>query len=259
MRARPKGAGRAAAAWGYPLLALAALLVPGAPGTAAAQDGVRALEATPIGALPPMALPMPAHRGQNYWVGRLHVGQRVGRDGGDLTAFGIGADLQWHGGSVFGITGGVRTRDCAGTAECDHVAWLAGGRARLNMYTGGPTVGALIGDHNATTTLGAEIGMGYASGLAAGQNDCTVDIGAPVSVALFQKTRVVAFVTPSLVWEAGCAFDLPATRRTVLARAGVGAQQLWHPGLDVYLGFQRYFESGTGHQFGITISYTHLP
>ncbi|MFL5527509.1 MAG: hypothetical protein ACJ79I_13880, partial [Gemmatimonadaceae bacterium] len=42
---------------------------------------IRAFEATPIGALPPVALPMPASRDQSYWGLRLQVGERRERGG----------------------------------------------------------------------------------------------------------------------------------------------------------------------------------
>lgn len=235
---------------------------PVAPTAAAAQtpgDGtpVSALEATPLGALPPLALPMPAHRDQNYWGARLQVGHRAGRAGPDLSAIAAGIDLQWHGGSVFGVTGGVQTQDC-GDAGCDGTAWLAGARARLNVIAGGPTVARVWGDNSATTTLGAEAGLGYASRVPAGQSGCTADIGVPLSLATRQRTRVVAFFTPGLAWEIGC-LDTPSTPATFLTNLGIGAQHLWDRGLDVYLGLQKMYRSGTGYQVGLSVTYTRLP
>ncbi|NIP79209.1 MAG: hypothetical protein GWM90_08375, partial [Gemmatimonadetes bacterium] len=78
-----------------------------------------AVEATPVGALPPLALPMPASRNHNYLVFRAQTGARRGSGGGTLRAFAGGVDLQWRGGSVFGLTGGYQTRDCEGDVPCD--------------------------------------------------------------------------------------------------------------------------------------------
>src|SRR6202008_2514202 len=58
-------------------------------------------EATPIGALPPMPLPMPASRDQNYWGFRLQYGLRNERAGPeDLFAGAPGVDYRLRGGSL---------------------------------------------------------------------------------------------------------------------------------------------------------------
>lgn len=96
------------------------------------------LESTPIGALPPIALPMPASRNHDYWGVRLQAGQRVGRGAADLGTVAAGIDFQYRGGSIIGITGGYQKKDCelAGP-DCGAHA-LFGVRSRINLMTGGP-------------------------------------------------------------------------------------------------------------------------
>lgn len=222
------------------------------------ERNVRRFGTTPIGALPPVALPMPASRNHNYWGVRLQAGQRQGYDGPDLTTIAGGIDLQWRGGSVFGITGGYQTRSCQpADADCAGHA-LFGARARINVVTGGPTVAALIGDYSATTTLGGELGFGYANRVMPGLSVCTLDLGAPLSVAMLQSVRLVSFITPAAVWDIGCSAD-SASHPNYLLNVGMGVQQIVSRGLDVYFGLQRIFRSGTGYQFGISLTYVRLP
>ena len=54
---------------------------------------LRRLLSVPLGALPPLAMLMPASRNHNYWVGRLQAGTQLGPSGG-LAAVGGGIDLQ---------------------------------------------------------------------------------------------------------------------------------------------------------------------
>lgn len=221
--------------------------------------GFRPLEATPVGALPPMPLPMPASRNHDYWHFRLQVGQRRGRDGGDLSAVAGGVDFQWRGGSVFGVTAGYQSRDCGpADPECGGHPFFGAG-ARLNFLTGGPTIAALLGDHTATTTLGTELGLGYAPDVAPGLNACTADLGVPVSVAMLERVRVAAYVTPAVALEADCSGGGHATRLNFLTSFGIGLQQLGHRGLDVHLGLQKIFRRGAGYQLGISVVYVRLP
>lgn len=134
-------------------------------------------EATPIGALPPIALPMPASRDDSYWGVRLQVGQRRERGLEDLLAVAAGIDYQFRGGSIFGLTGGYQwQQNCQSTTgDCRHA--LYGARARFNLITGGPTIAGLLGDNGATSTLGTELGFGYAPAVMTGQNACTINVG----------------------------------------------------------------------------------
>lgn len=217
------------------------------------------LEATPVGALPPMALPMPASRNHNYWGFRLQAGQRRGRDGEDLLALAGGVDFQWRGGSVFGLTAGYQGGDCESTApECTGHTFF-GARARLNFITGGPTIAGLIGDHTATTTLGTELGFGFAPDVAPGVRACTADFGVPVSISMLQRVRLVAFAAPRLGLDVDCSGGDHPYRLSFLTSFGVGVQQLGIRGLDVFVGMQNLFRSGAGHQFGISVAYVHLP
>lgn len=216
-------------------------------------------EATPIGALPPMPLPMPASRDQNYWGLRLQYGQRNERTGPeDLTAIAGGIDYQLRGGSIFGITGGYQQRkNCQSTTYCGHP--LFGARGRFNVFTGGPTIGSIIHDESATTTIGTEVGFGYAPHVNPGVNACAFDMGVPFSVAMLQTFRLVTFVTPGVVWNTGCASQDPGNARSFVLGFGFGLQQLGLRGLDVNFGAQRIFGGASGLQFGVSVAWVRLP
>ncbi|HJQ11688.1 MAG TPA: hypothetical protein VJ840_11725 [Gemmatimonadaceae bacterium] len=216
-------------------------------------------EATPIGALPPMPLPMPASRDQNYWGLRLQYGQRNERGGPeDLFAVAGGIDFQLRGGSIFGLTGGYQgRRNCQSTANCNHA--LFGARGRFNLFTGGPTVASIVGDESATTTIGTEVGFGYAPKTSPGVNACTIDMGVPLSVAMMQRLRIVAFATPGVVWDVDCSSENTSAARSALLGFGIGIQQLGIRGLDLNVGAQRIFRGATGMQFGISVSWVRLP
>jgi len=217
------------------------------------------LEGTPIGALPPIALPMPASRNHHYWGIRLQGGARDGRQGSDLAAFAAGVDFQYRGGSVFGVTAGYQKRDCrlAGPDCGGHT--LFGGRARVNLMTGGPTIGALFRDYSATSTLGTEVGFGYAPDVIDGMNACTLDFGVPMSVAMGQRIRVATFITPGIVWDMNCGGAGGPTKPSYLTGIGVGLQQIRNRGFDVYFGIQKIFRSNTGYQLGVSVTYVRLP
>lgn len=244
------------------LLALVAALAL-LPGMAGGQEPepvspILDVEATPIGALPPLALPMPASRNHNYWTFRAQAGNRLGRDGPDLMTVAGGVDLQWRGGSIFGVTAGYQEPDCQDGQLCDgHV--LLGARARFNVVTGGPTIASFAGDYSATSTLGAELGFGYAPDVAGDADACTLDLGLPLSVAMLQEVRLVSYVMPSVAWDLVCGSANGEDQSNAILNAGVGVQQLIFDGLDVHLGVQRVFRQGSGYQLGISVTYVHLP
>ena len=244
------------------ILLIVALIL--GPELAEAQTGqalpLLASEATPIGALPPIALPMPASRDDNYWGVRLQVGQRRERGPEDLFAVAGGVDYQVRGGSIFGVTGGYQWRqNCdAAVTDCGGHS-LFGARARFNFLTGGPTIAGLIGDDAATTTLGTEIGLGYAPNVAPGVNACTVDFGVPLSIAMLERIHLVSFVTPGVVWDVDCSAEDTQRSRSFLLGFGFGLQQLGFRGLDVHVGMQRMFRGTTGVQFGVSVSWVRLP
>ena len=238
-----------------------ALLVAVAPVTQAQSDGelhLRRLLGTPIGALPPVAILMPASRNHNYLVARVQGGRLTG-SAGDRDAIGAGVDIQWRGGSSFGGTLGYQRNECAVAADCpDHV--MFGGRALINLITGGPTFAALIGDASATTTLGTELGFGYAPNAFRGRNACAVDVAMPLSISMFQVIRVVAFGSPGVAWDVRCPTrgNSPGVGASTLAKAGIGFHQLGARGLDVTIGAQKIFRSGAGTHVGITVTYVRL-
>lgn len=243
------------------LLALAGLLLSHSAAAQTVGDiHLRRLIAVPVGALPPVAMLMPASRNHNYWVGRLQAGTQWHRREAKPSAVAGSLDLQWRGGSVFGVTAGYQTPGCGQpVGDCPGHA-LFGARARFSLITGGPTFAALIGDYSATTTVGTEVGLGYAPNAIAGRNACAVDIGMPISISLFQKVRVVSFFSPALAWDVRCPLDgSVGAGASALAGAGIGFQQLGHRGIDVSFGAQRIFRRGAGLQLGVTVTYVRLP
>ena len=225
----------------------------------ASETHLRRLLAVPIGALPPMGMLMPASRNHNYWVGRVQAGTQWDNVTGDLASIAGGVDFQWRGGSTFGLTAGYQFEDCEETVTGCASHALFGARARVNVITGGPTVAALIGDNGATTTLGTEIGFGYAPDAIDGRNACAVDVGMPISLALFQRVRVLSFFTPGVAWDVRCPREgsVGVGASTFIA-AGIGLQQLGHPGLDVTVGAQRIFRRGSGVQVGVNVTFVKL-
>jgi hypothetical protein len=241
------------------LLALILFATPAAAQVDASELHLRRLLATPIGGLPPVAMPMPASRDNNYWAFRLQGAAHHRNNRPDERVIAAGLDLQWQGGSVVGITAGYDDPTCASNLQCPgHL--LFGARARAGLMSGGPTLAALIGDHTATTTFGAELGVGYAPRVDEIGDACTIDIGTPVSISMLQRMRVVTFLSPGIAWSVGCLRKsaAPSAASFVLGY-GLGIQQLWRRGLDVNLGLQRIFREGTGIQFGISFIYVRLP
>ncbi|HWL38847.1 MAG TPA: hypothetical protein VNO75_01320 [Gemmatimonadaceae bacterium] len=243
----------------FALLAISAVCTLELPAQEPVVLPVLASEATPIGALPPVALPMPAHRDDSYWGVRLQVGQRRERGPEDLLAIAGGIDYQFRGGSIFGLTGGYQWRqNCQSTnGDCGHS--LFGARARFNFITGGPTIAGLLGDDGATSTLGTELGLGYAPSVGGGLNACTIDVGVPLSIAMLERLHLVTFVTPGVVWDLDCSSGDTEPVRSYLLGFGFGLQQLGFRGLDVHVGMQRMFRGATGFQFGVSVSWIRLP
>jgi hypothetical protein len=216
-------------------------------------------EATPIGALPPLAMPMPASRNHNYWGLRLQAGHRIGRDGDDVLSLAGGLDLQWRGGSIFGATVGYQQQLCDPVVgeECES-HWLLGLRGRFNILTSGPSLGAMFNDYSSNTTIAAELGFGIAPSVSPSANACTIDIGLPLSISFLQRVRLVPFVTPGYVWDVDCSSGGLANGGRFFTGFGIGLQQLAARGLDVHVGFQKIFEPDTGFQLGVSVMYVRL-
>ena len=231
-----------------------------APRDAAAQgreSHIVAVQSTPIGALPPIALPMPASRNHHYWGFRLQTGRRSGGDA-SLSAIAGGVDLQYKGGSTLGFTAGYQSGDCGVTEECNGHS-MFGLRTRINLFTGGPTIASVFHDNTATSTLGTEVGFGYAPHVMPGVSACAIDVGMPFSVAMLQRVRLVSYITPGIVWNVDCSDQGSGSRASYLTGLGFGLQQLGHRGFDVYFGVQKIFLGETGYQFGISATYVLLP
>jgi hypothetical protein len=224
-----------------------------------AQQEVLLLEATPVGALPPIALPMPASRNHSYWGFRLQVGDRESPGESRLPAFAGGIDFQYRGGSVIGVTGGYQKRDCGliGGACGGHT--LFGIRSRINLMTGGQTFGSIFHDYSSTTTLGGEVGFGYSPNVVSGMSACSLDFGVPVTVSLGQTIRIASFLTPGVMWDLKCSGSKSPSRAAYLTGFGVGFQQLGSRGLDVYVGVQKIYRRDSGFQIGVSVTYVRLP
>lgn len=243
-------------------LMLGVIALPSVGRAQVTDEEVQALRvmATPFGALPPAALPMPASRNHNYLSYRLLGGYRKGPSGTALPGAAAGIDFQYHGGSVFGLTGGMQKRDCKLPGSDCGTHPLFGARAQLGLVTGGSTMSKLLRDNSTTSTFGAEIGFGYAPNVRSGINACTIDAGIPYSVAKRrQRPRLVAFVTPGIVWDLDCSSSGPATRKSYTTGFGIGLQQVGNRSLDLQLGFQKIYREGTGMQFGVSATYVRLP
>jgi hypothetical protein len=240
---------------------LATLLVTQQASAQSAGDlHLRRLLSVPLGALPPMGMLMLASRDHNYWVGRIQGGSQWDNFTGDQTALAGGLDFQWRGGSVFGLTAGYQFADCEEDVIGCGSHPMFGARAKFNILTGGPTFAALVGDNSATTTLGAELGMGYAPNAISGRNACAFDFGLPISVSFFQWIRLLSFVTPGIAWDARCVrAGSTAVGASTFLGAGIGLQQLGHRGIDVSVGVQRIFRQGSGFQLGVSVVYVNLP
>lgn len=217
------------------------------------------LEATPAGALPPIALPMPASRNHNYWAFRIQAGDREGPGEARIGAVAAGVDFQYRGGSVIGVTGGYQKRDCGLLGPNCGTHALFGIRSRINLLTGGPTIGSLFHDYSSTTTLGGEAGFGYAPNVISGHDACTLDFGTPITVSVGQRFRVASFLTPGVMWDLNCTGPESPSHPAYLTGVGIGLQQLRSRGLDVYLGFQKIFRTHAGYQIGISVNYVRLP
>jgi hypothetical protein len=242
-----------------------ALSAIGFSNSAAAQLGpgelhLQRLLATPIGGLPTTAMPMPASRDRNYWGLRLQAGRHRRDDTPDVRAAAVGLDLQYQGGSVVGVTAGYQVPQCKPADLNCESHFLFGARAKLGLMSGGPTLASLINDYSATTTLGLDLGAGYAPNVAGLGDACTIDMGMPLSISMLQRVRVVSFLSPGIAWDVGCFRRSPSpTAASFVLGYGLGIQQLWSRGLDVNVGLQRIFRRGTGIQFGISFIYVRLP
>ena len=257
MRTVMRAAGRSVAA-GLGLIA-GALVEPAAAGAQGREIHILSVQSTPVGALPPIALPMPASRNHHYWGFRLQTGRRTGSGGANLNAIAGGVDLQYKGGSTLGVTAGYQSGDCGSSERDCGSHTLFGAKTRINLFTGGPTIAAVFGDNSATSTIGTEIGFGYAPGVFPDLNACTIDIGMPFSVAMLERVRLVSYVTPGVVWDVDCSDEGSPSRASFLTGLGFGLQQLGHRGFDVYFGVQKIFLGQTGFQFGLSASYVLLP
>lgn len=246
----------------YSLVIAFAILTPVCAKAQTADEDIELLRslATPVGALPPIALPMPASRNHNYWIGRLQSGFRKGPGGSSLPAAAAGLDFQYRGGSIFGVTAGYQKRDCGLLGgNCGQHA-LFGARAQIGLVTGGAAMASLLRDNSTTSTFGTEFGFGYAPNVRDSLDACTFDFGIPFSVAKRrQRPRLVAFVKPGVVWNFSCGSDGPSARKSYFTDFGFGLQQVGNRSLDIYIGLQKMFRARTGMQLGATFTYVRLP
>ncbi len=215
---------------------------------------------TPIGALPPISLPMLASRNNNYWIGRLQAGYRKGPSGAEMPSAAAGIDFQYRGGSILGLTGGWQKRDCGLIEGSCGGHPLFGARAQINVMTGGRAMAGILHDNTTTSTFGTDIGLGYAPNVTPGIDACTLDMGIPYSVAKRrQRPRLVGFVSPGVIFDIKCGTGGPPSRHSYMTNFGIALQQVGNRSFDVYFGLQKIFRPGAGLQTGITIAYVRLP
>jgi len=243
------------------------LLAAGVPSFAHAQSELSDREvqilrllSTPFGALPPISLPMAASRNHNYWQARFQGGYRTGPNDENLSSVGGGVDLQYRGGSIFGLTAGYQKRNCSVTVDCESGHMFYGARARIGLMTGGSTVAGLLRDNSTTSTFGTEFGVGYAPNIAPDKSACTLDVGIPYSIAKRrQRPRFVTYITPGMVWDMKCGSSGPGTKKSYFTGFGLGLQQVGNRSLDFYLGVQKIYRADAGTQVGLSITYVRLP
>lgn len=245
------------------MLAVAAALAVPCGVEAQATDwelSVLRLLAVPSTALPPISLPMPASRNHNYFIGRLQTGIRKGPGGEAMPAIGGGIDFQYRGGSIIGATVGYQKRDCGiEGAGCSGHA-MFGVRSQINLMTGGSIFAGLLKDNSATSTLGTEIGFGYAPKVSGDMNACAIDVGVPFSVAKRrQRPRLVGYVTPGLIWDFNCGSSGPKSRKSYKTDFGLALQQVGNRSIDFYFGMQKIYRAKTGFQTGLSFTYVRLP
>ena len=218
------------------------------------------LLSVPVTALPPIALPMPASRNHNYFIGRLQAGVRKGPGGEAMPAVAGGIDFQYRGGSVIGATVGYQKRDCGILGgDCGGHA-MFGVRSQIGLMTGGSIFAGLLNDNSATSTLGTEFGFGYSPKVSGDMNACAIDFGIPFSVAKRrQRPRLVAFVSPGIIWDFTCGSGGPKSRKSYKTDFGLALQQVGNRSIDFYFGMQKIYRAKTGFQTGLSMTVVRLP
>ena len=218
------------------------------------------LLSVPVTALPPIALPMPASRNHSYFIGRLQTGVRKGPGGEAMPAIAGGIDFQYRGGSVIGATVGYQKRDCGiVSGDCGGHA-MFGVRSQIGLMTGGSIFAGLLNDNSATSTLGTEFGFGYSPKVAGDMNACAIDFGIPFSVAKRrQRPRLVAFLSPGIIWDFTCGSGGPKSRKSYKTDFGLALQQVGNRSIDFYFGMQKIYRAKTGFQTGLSMTVVRLP
>ena len=249
----------------HALIAATAMSLLAAPSSVQAQASdaelaILRLLSVPATALSPISLPMPASRNHNYFIGRLQTGIRKGPGGQAIPAIAAGIDFQYRGGSIIGATAGYQKRDCGfESGDCGGHP-MFGVRSQINIMTGGSVFAGLLKDNSATSTLGTEIGFGYAPKVSGELNACAIDFGVPFSVAKRrQRPRLVAFVSPGMLWDFNCGSSGPKSRKSYKTDFGLALQQVGNRSLDIYFGMQKIYRARTGFQTGVTFTYVRLP
>ena len=127
------------------------------------------------------------------------------------------------------------------------------------MLTGGQSLASIFNDPSSTTTLGTELGIGYAPNVLEGADACTIDLGMPVTLSLGQRVRIASFLTPGVMWDMSCSDSESPSGPNFLTGFGVGFQQIGSRGFDIYIGVQKIFRKESGYQVGISFTYVRLP
>ena len=91
-------------------------------------------------------------------------------------------------------------------------------------------------------------------------NACAIDFGIPFSVAKRrQRPRLVAFVSPGIIWDFTCGSGGPKSRKSYKTDFGFALQQVGNRSIDLYLGMQKIYRARTEFQTGVSLTIVHLP
>ncbi len=226
------------------LSAAVAGLAMGMTGQAQAQSAnerasYRALHATPIGALAPVA----PNLGRQTTAWRAHYG-RHDVFGTGTNTFALGADFPAGLQTSFGFTAGWRNIE----AGSDH--FMVGTHLSGNLMGGMPP--GTLEPETARLAIGYKAELGYA------RNNDTDLLGAAISVPFSVpvssgQTRFVPFLSPGLGWGR-MSPEGDNARSSVRPMLGGGLGLEVAGGTGIHLGARRIFVNGGDMQYGLGVT-----
>ncbi len=200
----------------------------------------RALHATPIGALAPLA----PNVGRQSTAWRAHYGRHDVFGTGSHT-FALGADFPAGLRSSFGFTAGWRNIEAGGG---DH--FMVGTHLSGNLMGGIPA--GMPDPETARLAIGYNAQLGYARNN--GNDFLAASASMPLSVPVASgQTRFVPFLSPGLGWGR-LSPDNADARSSLRAMLGGGLGLEVAGGTGIHLGAQRIFVDGGDIQYGLGVT-----